>query len=66
MSKKAKKIVDDAPSSGRCIGDCGKTLNGDYYCYGCKSFVCDDCDHKDPGQIGPHSPEAHDAHMDDD
>lgn len=23
---------------------CGEEIDGDYYCYGCKHFVCEDCE----------------------
>lgn len=36
---------------------CGKELDEDYECFGCGSYVCDDCDETMP--IGTHFVEDH-------
>lgn len=51
--KKPKKI------EGKCFA-CGKDVDHDDYCYGCKAYVCDECDQRQyTGAIGPHKPEDH-------
>lgn len=36
---------------------CGKTCTEDEYCYGCKHYVCSDCD--ETGVFGDHTVEEH-------
>ena len=36
---------------------CEKELTEDYYCYGCKEHICEDCD--ETGASGNHSIEDH-------
>jgi len=39
---------------------CGKTVSDDFYCYGCKKFVCTECDEMGIDlPFGPHSVEDH-------
>ena len=38
---------DYSPVKGNC-SLCGKEVDGRFYCFGCKEFVCDDCDKIDP------------------
>lgn len=37
---------------------CGKEVNGWFYCYGCKHFICEDCEAEDP-PTGYHKVEEH-------
>lgn len=32
-----------SPATGPCFA-CGKVVSGDFYCYGCKEYICDGCD----------------------
>lgn len=46
---------------GNCF-NCGKSVGKGMYCYGCKSFVCDDCDvalGSLPIGVGNHTKEDH-------
>ena len=36
---------------------CGKKVNGWSYCFGCKEFICEDCD--ETGASGVHHVKAH-------
>lgn len=40
---------------------CGKAVTDDSYCYGCEHYVCEDCDHRDPGAMGSHPFEDHEG-----
>ena len=41
--KVEQQILDDIPSAkGRCFF-CNKNIDGWNYCFGCKEFVCNDC-----------------------
>jgi hypothetical protein len=31
----------------------------DHYCYGCGEYVCEECDHRDPGSMGSHDVSDH-------
>ena len=42
--------------SGKCFF-CGKELDGMSYCFGCKEFVCPECD--DAFTLGRHDINAH-------
>lgn len=57
--ERGSKRETGEPTSGPCIGGCGKTLGGNEFCYGCKSFICMACDKIDLGHMGAHEPEAH-------
>ena len=47
------------PQTSTCF-NCGKLLSEDNYCFGCKSFVCDDCDLRQySGRVGSHPKEDH-------
>ncbi len=60
MAKKSPTKPNDEPASGPCIG-CGTVLDDVNFCYGCKSFICSDCDQMHPSFLGPHGAEAHDV-----
>ncbi len=36
-------IMSDIPESGNCY-KCSDWLGKEFYCYGCKEFICDDMD----------------------
>lgn len=44
---------------------CKKPLDGDSYCYGCRSHVCDACDNSS-GLFGSHAPSDHLRYAEDD
>lgn len=59
--------VKDIPEDGKCY-KCNKPLDGDYFCFGCKAFICEpgDEDGCEPSgwsmadaTIGGHDPEDH-------
>jgi len=60
--RKAKKIrtaiLNGNPEDvkGNCYF-CGKEVDGNFFCFGCKEFVCAGCDLRN--ESGPHSVEAH-------
>jgi len=33
---------NEEPTGGTCFF-CGDDLDGDYFCYGCKEYICDTC-----------------------
>ncbi len=53
-----KTVVTKEPdSTGPCFG-CGLPTTEDFYCYGCKAFICSGCDEQE--QIGfNHGPNDH-------
>lgn len=54
-----KKIRMDGSENvkGKCYF-CGKEVNGEFYCFGCGEFICDECECDDP-PFGRHSIEDH-------
>lgn len=39
---------------------CKKSVGADEsFCYGCKVYICEDCDTNNNMPMGPHKPEAH-------
>ncbi len=36
-------MSNDVPTEGPCVGICGRTLDEEFFCFGCKAFICDDC-----------------------
>ena len=64
--------MTEAPESGNCF-NCSEWVSSEFYCYGCKEFICDgeDCE----GAIGwsvaaatghGHEPEDHFIEFDED
>lgn len=54
----ATKKPTKATTEGKCF-NCSKPATEEYYCSGCKSYVCDACT-KDPTVMGfGHPPEDH-------
>lgn len=53
------------PPPGRCF-KCGKKVDGDLYCYGCKKYVCQGCDKAIFGLGHGHPVERHFEERDDD
>jgi hypothetical protein len=39
---------------------CDKLCNEDDFCYGCKEYICEECDFSSGSPMGDHSWEAHD------
>lgn len=37
---------------------CGKAVTKDFYCYGCRQYICGECDTGNP-DFGKHKPEEH-------
>lgn len=52
-----RKLTDSHPKSGKCFGGCGKKLDDEHFCFGCRTFWCDECDTQGP--LGSHEPEEH-------
>jgi hypothetical protein len=44
---------EPSDASGNCFF-CRKEVDGMFYCFGCKEFICGDCDHRDPMAMGRH------------
>jgi hypothetical protein len=44
--------------SGHCFF-CGEAVSGMSYCFGCKEFVCKNCDHRNPNATGRHEVSEH-------
>lgn len=36
-------MTEPIESSGLCF-NCGKSCTSDFYCFGCKTYVCDKCE----------------------
>jgi hypothetical protein len=56
---------------GRCCALCDKSLDPEtaeeYYCSGCESYICEDCDTNPDSPFGSHEPHDHkDPEVDDD
>lgn len=58
-SKAPAEVLPDHEKSGKCAGGCGKKLDDEYFCFGCHTFWCGQCDTEMP--FGPHEPEEHQA-----
>ncbi len=60
--------MSDIPESGNCY-KCGKELDSEFYCYGCKEFICDDCPESwsvaDATRSNRHEPDDHFTAADD-
>lgn len=54
----AKLPAVSRDEEGKCYF-CNKNCLNDSYCYGCKTFICDDCDASPAGAFGNHSPSIH-------
>jgi len=53
-----QKITEGIPSAkGNCYF-CRKEVNGWVYCFGCKEFICNDCN-KNPEACGKHDVSEH-------
>ena len=50
------RAVYGSKSMGRCYF-CNVKVGSDYFCHGCKSYVCEGCDIQKPD--GGHDPEDH-------
>lgn len=55
-----RKILAGEEVKGNCF-ICGKEVSGEFFCFGCREFICEDCDNIDPEFTGLHSKEAHRA-----
>ncbi len=45
---------------------CEKTVSSDFYCYGCREYVCKDCDvSMGNTPMGSHEPDDHLVEMED-
>lgn len=62
MSIRARSVMDDGRSVytnvGPCAG-CGTELPHKFFCHGCKQFICEPCDCRDPIAMGVHDVAAH-------
>jgi hypothetical protein len=64
MNEKAAKRIEQTISDkgtdavkGYCYF-CGAEVSGEFYCFGCKEFVCDNCESESP-PMGPHDVSEH-------
>ena len=53
-----RKILAGEEVKGKCF-ICGKEVSWEFFCFGCREFVCEGCDDIDLKISGPHSKEAH-------
>lgn len=56
-------MTEQKEEGGNCY-HCGKAVDNDYYCYGCKEYICDGEDCNLPWSVADaigrgHSPEDH-------
>jgi hypothetical protein len=49
--------MSEEPTQGPCTG-CGKNVDDENFCFGCKAFICDDCTANDISGF-THVPAAH-------
>ena len=61
--------MSDIPESGKCF-KCKVELGREFYCYGCKEFICDDCPESwsdaDATSSNVHKPDDHFVEADED
>lgn len=53
--REEKKVSN--PKTGPCF-NCQKPLDEGEYCFGCRAFICNDCD-QNPSLMGGHDREEH-------
>lgn len=54
-------LLAESDAKPTCCGLCKQAATTDEYCNGCKTVVCQGCEHPDIEKrpTGPHKPEAH-------